>query len=153
MTPTEITLSRQSVEAVARRLLELLDEREAQLAAPGRYLSAAELSACLGVEVAYVYAHAAEFGAIRLGDGPRPRLRFDPEVVAERLAARDTAPQTSTERPSSPPRRPGGRGSSSAELLPIKGDAELSSTTAEGDRPGGAQAPPAAAPKVEAPAR
>ncbi|MDQ6811843.1 MAG: hypothetical protein M3Z95_08095 [Actinomycetota bacterium] len=56
MTQTEITLSRQSVEAVARRLFELLDERAAQRAARGRYLSAAELSARLGAPHTYARA-------------------------------------------------------------------------------------------------
>ena len=36
----------------------------------------------------WVYAHADELGAIRLGDGPRPRLRFDPPVVTQRLQQR-----------------------------------------------------------------
>jgi ATP-dependent exoDNAse (exonuclease V) alpha subunit len=35
-----------------------------------------------------VYAHADELGAIRLGDGPRPRLRFDPAAVTQRLQPR-----------------------------------------------------------------
>lgn len=32
----------------------------------------------------FVYAHANELGVIRLGNGPRPRLRFDLDVVRER---------------------------------------------------------------------
>jgi hypothetical protein len=33
----------------------------------------------------YVYSHANELGAIRLGTGPKTRLRFDVETALERL--------------------------------------------------------------------
>jgi hypothetical protein len=68
------------VEAVARQVAALL------AASPGSLplLSAGEVAARLGVERSWVYAHARELGVVRLGDGPRPRLRFDPAVV-ERL--------------------------------------------------------------------
>jgi hypothetical protein len=36
------------------------------------------------VGVRFIYAHADDLGPIRLGAGPRPRLRFDPAVVRER---------------------------------------------------------------------
>jgi hypothetical protein len=42
-----------------------------------RLLEAKELASTLNVSVDFVYAHAAELGAMRLGDGPRARLRFD----------------------------------------------------------------------------
>jgi hypothetical protein len=68
------------VEAVARQVAALLP------ASPGSppLLTAEEVAARLGVERSWVYAHARELGVVRLGDGPRPRLRFDPAVV-ERL--------------------------------------------------------------------
>ena len=49
---------------------------------------ASEVAVAFKVTRGWVYAHADELGAIRLGDGPRPRLRFDPAVVAQRLQAR-----------------------------------------------------------------
>jgi hypothetical protein len=36
------------------------------------------------VAVRFVYQHADELGCVRLGGGPRPRLRFDPSVVLQR---------------------------------------------------------------------
>jgi hypothetical protein len=51
-----------------------------------RLLSAAEVSRWWGVHRGWVYEHAQELGAIKIGDGERPRLRFDPERVARRLA-------------------------------------------------------------------
>jgi hypothetical protein len=68
------TLSEADVEAVARRVVELLVEERARGA---RLASAAELARVLGVERSWVYDHAADLGAMRLGDGPRARLRFD----------------------------------------------------------------------------
>jgi hypothetical protein len=84
------------MEALARRLAALVDAD-----ASGSLLTAAQVAARLGVARTWVYAHANELGVVRLGDGPRPRLRFDPAIVA-RLAD-PAAPRT--------PRR---------ELLPIK---------------------------------
>jgi hypothetical protein len=42
-----------------------------------RLLDAAELAEALGTTRGYVYDHADRLGAVRLGDGPRARLRFD----------------------------------------------------------------------------
>jgi hypothetical protein len=47
-------------------------------------LTAAEVAARFSVDRSWVYAHARELGVLRIGDGPRPRLRFDPGVVAQR---------------------------------------------------------------------
>jgi hypothetical protein len=46
-----------------------------------RLLTADELAIVLGVDRGYVYEHAVELGAWRLGSGPRARLRFDLEEV------------------------------------------------------------------------
>lgn len=74
-----------AAEAIARRVVELLGRLEGHAPEP-RYVDAATLAHDLSVERDWVYAHAQELGAIRLG-GPRGRLRFDRHVVAERLAA------------------------------------------------------------------
>ena len=75
------------VEAIARRVAELLG---AGPQAPVRYVDAAHLARALGVERAWVYAHAARLGGVRLG-GPRGRLRFDLEAVREQLATGSAA--------------------------------------------------------------
>jgi hypothetical protein len=44
---------------------------------PARLVDAGTLAALLGVSRRYVYEHADELGAVRLGGGAKPRLRFD----------------------------------------------------------------------------
>lgn len=53
----------------------------------GRLLSPAEVARRWGVRRGWVYDHADELGARRLGDGSRPRLGFDPAEVRERIGA------------------------------------------------------------------
>jgi hypothetical protein len=61
----------------------------ARLSMPGGgLLTASEVAVAFNVTRGWVYVHADELGAIRLGDGPRPRLRFDPAIVTQRLQAR-----------------------------------------------------------------
>ena len=48
-------------------------------------LTAAEVASRFNVARSWVYAHANELGAIRLGTGPRARLRFDPAIVEQVL--------------------------------------------------------------------
>jgi len=71
-------------ETIARRVVELLGAVQ-----PGanteRFVDAATLARVLRVERDWVYLHAAELGAIRLG-GPKGRLRFDLNLVKERLS-------------------------------------------------------------------
>lgn len=76
-------LSAADIEAVARRVLELV----ADLVVPGeaRFVDAAALARILDVDRDWVYSHAAELGAVRLG-GPRGRLRFDVREVRRVLA-------------------------------------------------------------------
>jgi hypothetical protein len=57
---------------VTERVLELLDKRQAN-----DLVDAADLARVLGVDREWVYEHADRLGAIRLGDGLRPRLRFE----------------------------------------------------------------------------
>jgi hypothetical protein len=78
----------------------------------------------LGVSRAFVYEHADELGARRLGNGPRARLRFSLAEVDERLSACTTGRRSET--PDSPqeaalrPRRRRASGTN-VELLPIRG--------------------------------
>jgi hypothetical protein len=128
----EIRLAPESVEAVARRLAELLGGNSAS-SVPRRLLTAAEVSDWWGVERSWVYAHADDLGARRLGAGQRPRLRFDPDEVAERLGDAD--------RGRSPRTRGDPRHSTRLHREP-----ELWSQ-GKTSRPGGAPTPPATAPK------
>jgi hypothetical protein len=86
----ELRLAPESIEALATRLAELLGEpgeQEPAAAGEKKMISAVKVSELWGVSRRWVYDHAEALGALRLGSGPRPRLRFDPEEVAERLGA------------------------------------------------------------------
>jgi hypothetical protein len=86
----ELRLAPESIEALASRLAEVLGASASEPREEGkgpRMISAAEVSKQWAVSRRWVYNHAEALGARRLGAGPRPRLRFDPEEVAERLGA------------------------------------------------------------------
>ena len=120
MTPLE-RLHPDDVEAIARRVSELL---AAGPPASPRLLTAAAVAKRFGVERDWVYRHADEIGAVRLGAGRRPRLRFDPDRVAAALAPRpdskgSEAPRVAPRRAprtQAPPSVP-----SRCPLLPIRG--------------------------------
>ena len=67
---------------VAEHIVQLL---QTPPASPAVLIDAAEVARRFGVDRGWVYAHARELGAVRLGDGRRPRLRFDPSTVAAAL--------------------------------------------------------------------
>jgi hypothetical protein len=88
-----MTLDSDVVEAIARRVAELVGR------APG-LVDAHSVAAALQVERDWVYAHARELGAVRLGGGPKARLRFDLERVRDRVAELDPqAVRTPAEEP------------------------------------------------------
>jgi DNA modification methylase len=122
-----VRLDQASIEAIARRVAELLSPQAPAEAPPAQLLSATEVAKALGVERSWVYEHAIELGAIRIGDGPRPRLRFDLDTVQRRLAgvsaahAAPSAPDTGRSMPIA---------ADSVPLLPILGQAELTSSLA-----------------------
>jgi hypothetical protein len=101
-------LDHAAILAVAREVAVLL-RRSPEPA--GRLLTAAQVAARFNVDRGWVYAHAEELGVVRLGSGPRPRLRFDPAIVAQRLVT--SGGRIATARPSNTPR-------SDLPLLPIK---------------------------------
>lgn len=111
------------VDEVARRVIELLDARAVTPPLP-RLVDADTLAAVLGVSRDTVYQHRTELGARRVGNGTRPRLRFD---VAEALAAWTARQSSESSQPSDP--APAGRSprwrqrttGSGVELLPIGG--------------------------------
>jgi len=75
-----MTLDAEDIEAIAERVAERLRAQGL-----GRYGDAQAVCARFGVSVDYVYAHASRLGAIRLGEGPKARLRFDLAEVERRL--------------------------------------------------------------------
>lgn len=86
----ELRRAIESIEALGERLAELIVAQQPVPQVeplPARLLSAAEVSKWWGLSRRWVYNHADQLGARRLGAGARPRLRFDPEEVTERLGA------------------------------------------------------------------
>jgi hypothetical protein len=77
MASKRIALDASTIEAIARRVVERLERRRLQRR---ELVNAAELARRFGIERSWVYSHAIELGAIKLGDGTKPRLRFDPEI-------------------------------------------------------------------------
>jgi|GEM_PF-735368 len=116
-------LTPETIEQIAQRVAQLLRSDQAcARTGPDRsrtLVDAAELARRLSVNRAWVYAHAAELGAVMIGDGPRPRLRFDPEIAAEAL--REHARSVSTPQSSAPrePRYRRPRREQPVPLLPI----------------------------------
>ena len=104
------------VEKSARRVVELLRE-DAPL------LDAADVARRLGRSREWVYRHADELGAVRLGDGERPRLGFEPAKVAALRDACGTGRRTAAKR--TMPRVVAPVNGLGADLLPIRGRAPV----------------------------
>ena len=91
----------------------------------GGWVDAARVAAHLGVSRCWVYEHAGELGACRLGSGPKARLRFTLEQADEYLASCSAGRWP--EQPAIPVSKPKQRRStvrptgSRTELLPIRG--------------------------------
>lgn len=81
MTAT-VHLDRESVEEIAHCVVELLRAESIG----GDLIDAGEVARRFSLSRDYVYEHADALGAVRLGDGPKARLRFDPAKVAEMLS-------------------------------------------------------------------
>jgi hypothetical protein len=95
--------------AVATRVIEILNEQGfgPQPARQAEWLDALEVARRLGVSREWVYEHAEELGAARLGSGRRPRLRFP-----ERSLGRPPAESAPVSQPAPGPARTAG-------LIPI----------------------------------
>ncbi len=89
-----MTLDHEDIEAIAehaaRRVVQLLEQPTT-----GAYklLDPKELAGALNVSLDYVYAHAADLGAMRLGDGPKARLRFDLQTTQRAMRAHKQPPR------------------------------------------------------------
>lgn len=104
-------LSDAEIEAVATRVADLLKEQQPD----AELVDAAAIARLFGVSRDFVYQHADELGAVRLGDGPKARLRFDPTRVGRVLRRPPEKPTPASRRHT---RRRATRRSSS--LLPIR---------------------------------
>ena len=117
MAAAQGVVDEQFVERLALRLAQLLAERQLS-DPPGELLDAAALARRLGTNRSWVYEHQRELGAVRLGSGPRARLRFDPRKLEVLNVESDTAPAKGPQR-ARPRRRRTSR--PAVPLLEIKG--------------------------------
>lgn len=83
------------VEAVAMRVVELMSHGSTP--EHGRLMDAATLAAELGVTRSWVYEHRDELGAVRLGTGIKPRLRFDLNTARRAVFQNDEKAVASSE--------------------------------------------------------
>lgn len=88
-------------------------------------LTAAEVAEMLAVSRGWVYDHADDLGAVRLGSGRRPRLRFDAQGVLSALTSRSAGRGSGASKPPAPPGSDGRprhrRSGTDTQLLPIRG--------------------------------
>jgi hypothetical protein len=108
------------------RLADLIAERLAvrlRGLAPGAtepLVDAAEIARLHGKTRTWVYEHAGELGAVRLGSGPRPRLAFSPTRVAERLEKVEKPVAAQLPKTTRRRARRAGRTTSGAPLLHVR---------------------------------
>ena len=90
-------------EAIASKVIEIVS-RELGVSAPApvELIDAREVARRSGFSRAWVYENAGRLGAVRVGDGRRPRLRFDAGVVARVLDARATPRRAVPDEPEPP---------------------------------------------------
>jgi hypothetical protein len=118
-----ITLTDEQLDELADRVADRLQQAPA-----AQYVDAATLASRLGLSRDAVYAKAADLGGVKIGDGLRPRWRFDLDRALEAwsgrlVSERSQDPQTPTSRGVSRRRRRAAKGSS-AGLLPIRGGSD-----------------------------
>ena len=119
MTSKRIQLDAQTIEAIARLVVESLEQRGLQ---SRELVDAVELARRFGIERSWVYTHAIELGAVKLGGGAKPRLRFDPQIAVRVL--RKAGGESAADPPTRSGKRAGqprpGQGSE-VPLLPFDG--------------------------------
>jgi hypothetical protein len=82
---TALDLDGRIAQAIAAQVVALVREELGLRPAAEDWIDASEVSRRFGLSRSWVYAHARQLGAVPIGSGPRPRLRFDPRVVADAL--------------------------------------------------------------------
>jgi hypothetical protein len=104
-----VDLTPQAVEQVAIRVAQLLRHDQPQTDTPTQtgWMTAKELATHLKLNPAWVYEHAEELGAIRTGNGPKARMRFDLYTATQALKQHSKeAEPAPAPRPRRPPRNP-----------------------------------------------
>jgi hypothetical protein len=114
---------RQLARDIAVELAPLLAELRSAPQRTDRLVDAATLAEMLGISRHAVYNHAQALGAVRIGDGPRGRLRFNPDTALEGWTHRSSRnesrpPENGTVAAQTRPGRRRPRGSETP-LLPI----------------------------------
>ncbi len=110
------------VRAIAEAVADVLAERGLVVYAgpsgSARVLNAREVSKLLGRSAPWVYAHATELGAIRMGSGPKARIGFDLASIEQWKRDNQIRPP----QPRKPPRRRPGRNalSQATNLIPYE---------------------------------
>jgi hypothetical protein len=113
---TGVALSDQQLERLADLIADRLATRN-----DGELIDAGQLATRIGRTREIVYEHAQQLGAVRLGDGPRPRLAFRWPQVLDRLDDRPSPSSPTPPAARTPRSRPAKR--TTTELLPVKGRA------------------------------
>jgi hypothetical protein len=103
-----VDLTPQAVEQVASRVVHLLHRQQqtqqhAETREPVGMVTVAEFAAYYKLNPAWVYEHADELGATRIGSGPKARIRIDFQVAKAALAQLQA---NRTPEPAAKPRRP-----------------------------------------------
>ena len=150
--PEPARLHPEDVEAIARRVADLL--REEPPVGGSRLVDADALARDLGVTPEWVRDNADRLCAVRLGDGPRARLRFDPERARAALTGRvNSVPSQSIADSAAGPKPLSptvARAGTPVDRLPRR---ELEPRPQTSDGPGGVDAPRGQAPRDVSPTR
>lgn len=91
-------LDAEDIERIAERVVTLLAESQREpVVTSARFVDATTIAQLLDVDRDWVYAHAEQLGAVRLG-GERGRLRFDLATLEQRLERVGSTPARSAPR-------------------------------------------------------
>lgn len=111
---SDVHLDNASVEAISHRVVELLRGK----GIGGELIDAVEVARRFGCSRDWVYENADRLGVVRLSDGPKAHLRFDPRVVTEYLNTTASHKYVTPQRAN----QSAVRSTPSTDLLPIKGE-------------------------------
>ena len=110
-------------ELIARELVDAL--RNMERPATRGLLTSDEAARLLRVDVEWVRDHRVALGAVKLGDGPKARLRFPRESIDAYLAARKVGPAAAPEAASTGKPRASRRRDGNAPSLSPRGQAVI----------------------------
>lgn len=118
-----LTFDEELLDLLADRLADRLAARLELATKPREALvNADEVARMVGRKRSWVYDHAGDLGAVRLGSGSRPRLGFYPARVTEYLQSVANPPPISLPKPVPPRRRPRlGYTATGVKLLTVRG--------------------------------